>query len=158
MVTTASPPSGAPVDPCPHPHPHRVLVATELDSSLEAAAHARQVVRGLLRQSHRADLVETACLLTSELVGNAVVHAGVPVELVVDLDRDGLAIEVIDCSPSSPSHRRPRPMATTGRGLDLVDRLADSWGITPVDPGKSVWFVLGTSARDAPLSGPRARR
>ncbi len=147
-MVTAAPPSAQPV--VASPHPHHVLVATELLSSLEAASQARRVVRDLLRQGQRPELVETACLLTSELVANAVTHAGAPVELVADLDRARLAVEVIDSSPRDPARGQPTPMATSGRGLDLVDRLADSWGVTHVRPGKSVWFALGTGPGEVP--------
>lgn len=121
-----------------------MLVATELSSSVEAAAQARSVVRDLLRQGQRLELADTACLLTSELVSNAVLHAGAPVELVVDLDRLRLAVEVIDCSDTQPLPAEADPFATGGRGLALVEQLADAWGVTQVLPGKSVWFALST--------------
>ena len=140
-VTSATAPRSMPL-------PHHVLVATELSSSVEAAAQARRVVRDLLRQGRRLEMVETACLLTSELVANAIVHAGAPVELVVDLDRSRLAIEVIDCSEGDPARGTPSLLDTHGRGLDLVERLSDAWGVTHVRPGKSVWFALGSDASD----------
>ncbi|CAN5740811.1 ATP-binding protein [soil metagenome] len=141
MAATAPPASVAPTRALPHPY--HVLIATELRSSVEAAAQARGVVRDLLRQGRRPDLAETACLLTSELVANAVVHAGAPVELIVDLDLSRLAVEVIDGSTEGPALGRPETLDTCGRGLDLVDRLSDAWGVTHVQPGKSVWFALG---------------
>lgn len=127
------------------PQPHHVLVATVLTSGVEAAAQAREVVRDLLRQGRRLEMVETACLLTSELVANAVLHAGAPVELVVELDRSRLSIEVIDCSEGDPEMGTPAPLDTHGRGIDLVARLSDSWGVTHVRPGKSVWFALDSA-------------
>ena len=127
----------------PSPNPHHVLVAVALAASVEAAAQARGVVRALLRQGHRPDMEDTACLLTSELVANAVVHAtGAPVELVVDLDRARLSVEVIDASSAAPQPAEVQPFATSGRGLAMVAHLADAWGVTPVVPGKSVWFSL----------------
>lgn len=126
----------------PPPDPHHVLVAVALAASVQAASQARHVVRDLLRQGHRPDLVDTACLLTSELVTNAVVHAGAAVELVVDLDRARLAVEVIDASEVGPTPREAQPLDTGGRGLAMVEHLADAWGVTEVVPGKSVWFSL----------------
>lgn len=126
----------------PPPDPQHLLVAVALAASVEAASQARGVVRDLLRQGHRPDMADTACLLTSELVTNALVHSGTPVELVVDLDKARLAIEVIDASTDSPIPRHAEPLATGGRGLAMVEHLADSWGVTRVVPGKSVWFSL----------------
>jgi anti-sigma regulatory factor (Ser/Thr protein kinase) len=136
----ADAPAAAPE--APSPDPHHVLVAVALAASMEAASQARGVVRDLLRQGHRPDMVDTACLLTSELVANAVVHAGAPVELVVDLDKARLAVEVIDASSSRLAPRDAAPLDTSGRGLAMVEHLADAWGVTPVLPGKSVWFSL----------------
>lgn len=127
------------------PEPHRVLVATALVPGLEAAAQARGVVRDLLARARRDDLVDTALLLTSELVTNAVVHAGAPVDLVVDLDRSRLAVEVVDDRACDLAPVTAGPMATGGRGLALVDTLADTWGVTRLGPGKSVWFALATA-------------
>lgn len=121
-----------------------MLVATELAPNLGAAAQARTVVRDLLLQGRHPELTDTACLLTSELVSNAVLHAGAPVELVVDLDRLRLAVEVIDCSDAQPRPTEAQMFDTGGRGLALVEQLADSWGVTQVAPGKSVWFALST--------------
>ncbi|HEX7133547.1 MAG TPA: ATP-binding protein [Iamia sp.] len=139
-LVDADAPSAAPE--APSPDPHHVLVAVALAASVEAAAQARHVVRDLLRQGHRPDMVDTACLLTSELVTNAVVHAGAAVELVVDLDRVRLAVEVIDASTDAPLPTEAAPLDTGGRGLAMVAHLADSWGVTRVVPGKSVWFSL----------------
>jgi anti-sigma regulatory factor (Ser/Thr protein kinase) len=139
LVDADAPPAAPEAPP---PDPHHVLVAVALAASTEAAHQARTVVRDLLRQGHRPDMVDTACLLTSELVANAVVHAGAPVELVVDLDRARLAVEVIDASTDAPLARDADPFATSGRGLAMVAHLADAWGVTRVVPGKSVWFSL----------------
>ncbi|QYG95031.1 ATP-binding protein [Iamia sp. SCSIO 61187] len=138
----ADAPSSAP--PTSTPDPHHVLVAVNLGSSPEAASQARSVVRDLLRQGRRPDLVDTACLLTSELVANAVVHAGSPVELVVDLDDARLAVEVIDPSSAAPEPVAAEPMSVSGRGLAMVADLADAWGVTRIVPGKAVWFSLTT--------------
>jgi hypothetical protein len=133
LRTLVGPDAPPAAPPAPPPDPHHVLIAVALAASVEAASQARGVVRDLLRQGHRPDLVDTACLLTSELVANAVVHAGAPVEL---------AVEVIDASAADPRPREADPMATSGRGLAMVEHLADAWGVTPVVPGKSVWFAL----------------
>lgn len=88
-----------------------------------------------------ADLTE---LLVSELVTNAVIHAGTPCELRIRPDGDGVHVEVRDRDPALPSVRgRPDPMATSGRGVALVRDLADEFGMGPVSSGgKAVWFFL----------------
>lgn len=140
VLVDADAPPAAPE--APPPDPHHVLVAVALAASVEAASQARHVVRDLLRQGHRPDMADTACLLTSELVANAVVHAGAAVELVVDLDRARLAVEVIDASSDAPQAVEAELLATSGRGLAMVAHLADAWGVTRVVPGKSVWFSI----------------
>ncbi|MCL8014702.1 ATP-binding SpoIIE family protein phosphatase [Streptomyces sp. AS02] len=93
-------------------------------------------------------LVEDAVLAVSELVTNAVVHAGTDVELSCRLEEDtgALLVEVLDHHPS----RAPRdgevdaPYETPeyGRGLRLVSRLAESWGVTYRTGAKTVWARL----------------
>ncbi|GAC1517675.1 MAG: ATP-binding protein [Acidimicrobiales bacterium] len=86
---------------------------------------------------------EVAELLTGELVTNAVLHAHTEIAVTVSLARTVVRIEVED-----GSDRRPEPVwadeyAGAGRGLRLVDDLADGWGVEAVPGGgKSVWFVL----------------
>jgi anti-sigma regulatory factor (Ser/Thr protein kinase) len=107
--------------------------------SVRAARHLlRSHVAPMLPDEH----VDTAVLLVSELVTNTVVHAGTSVELVVCIqDRAGLRVEVADGSVQHPTIRHD-PMASTGRGLHLLDALADRWGVTARATGKTVWFEL----------------
>jgi len=121
-----------------------LLVTRSLAPGVVAAAEARNVVREVLTRTDHLDLVEVACLLTSELVANAVVHGAAPVDLVVDLDDSRLAVEVIDSSDHDPL---PGPAAADdehGRGLSIVATLADAWGVAPGSEGKAVWFALAT--------------
>lgn len=93
-----------------------------------------------------ADLLELVVLLTSELVTNAVVHGLGPVQLMLIDDGLRLRVEVSDAETESPqlAPRWPGQMDATGRGLLIVDRLADRWGTRPrrTPPGKIVWFEL----------------
>ncbi len=89
---------------------------------------------------------EVALLLVSELVTNGVLHAGTAVGVAVGYDGDSLAVAVTDGVPggiepgpwSTPQHRG----APSGRGLRIVDALADDWGVSVHDQGKTVWFEL----------------
>jgi anti-sigma regulatory factor (Ser/Thr protein kinase) len=91
------------------------------------------------------DLVDLAVLLTSELVTNAVLHGRGPIELLLLDDGDRLRIEVGDGEPRLPyDPGKPADLDVSGRGLMILDQLADRWGSharrTP--PGKVVWFEV----------------
>lgn len=86
---------------------------------------------------------EVAELLTSELVTNAVLHAHTEIGVTVSLARTVVKIAVQDGSDRHPERVRVDEYAYSGRGLQLVDDLADGWGIEPTPGGgKTVWFIL----------------
>ncbi|MGX1369282.1 anti-sigma regulatory factor (Ser/Thr protein kinase) [Streptomyces canus] len=92
-------------------------------------------------------VAETLILLVSELVTNAVVHTGRPAVLRLHLPgTDGetatVRLEVADRSGRAPVPRCADGDATGGRGLALVDGLADRWGWSPEGVGKSIWCEL----------------
>ena len=95
-------------------------------------------------------VVETAELLTSELVTNAVIHAGSPTELCVSVLDGSVRVEVTDHAADRPVLGRRSVDATEGRGLVIVNDLADRWGVVPIpDNGKTVWFELRSGSHDA---------
>ncbi|MBI2708211.1 MAG: ATP-binding protein [Actinobacteria bacterium] len=110
----------------------------------DSARAARRFVADALARWHRDDVSETACLLTSELVTNAILHAHSPIELVVEVDDDRhLTVEVLDDDASAVVAYRASPEDVRGRGLGLVESLSDAWGVRPRRPGgKAVWFAL----------------
>ena len=86
---------------------------------------------------------EVAELLTGELVTNAVLHAHTEIGVTVSLARTVVRIEVEDGSARRPQPVRADDYAGSGRGLQLVDDLADGWGVEPTaGGGKTVWFVI----------------
>lgn len=91
-------------------------------------------------------LAETIILLISELVTNAVVHAGGPAVLRLLLPgpsgRGALRVEVADVSTHAPSPRHAEDEDTHGRGLELISGLADRWGWHREGPGKRIWCEL----------------
>jgi PAS domain S-box-containing protein len=107
-----------------------------------SVARARSAVRGLLERGERGDLAETAVLLVSELVTNALLHAGTHIDLVARLGSDGVRVEVGDGSLHLPSRRRYAATAGTGRGLMMLDSMAADWGVRRRRNGKVVWFEL----------------
>ncbi|HEX3947646.1 MAG TPA: ATP-binding SpoIIE family protein phosphatase [Acidimicrobiales bacterium] len=89
------------------------------------------------------ELVDTATFLTSELVTNAVLHAGTDVVVSLHRGEERVRVDVADGDPGEPILKGYGPDAATGRGLTLFDRLASAWGTRPIIPsGKIVWFEL----------------
>ncbi|MGP4002396.1 SpoIIE family protein phosphatase [Streptomyces sp. 8N706] len=106
-------------------------------------------------------LVEDATLLASELVTNAVVHAGTDVELVCRLVEtagpegadpvpEALVVEVSDRHPARPVRGEPHPTGEYGRGLHLVSTLAEAWGVSYRRGFKTVWFRIAATDSVAP--------
>ncbi|MFJ4920366.1 ATP-binding protein [Streptomyces sp. NPDC088725] len=94
---------------------------------------------------------ETAALLLSELVTNALRHGSPPGrEIAVTLCRAAglLRLEVEDAGDTVPRPRTPGLEDESGRGLALVAALADDWGVAPRrGPGKRVWVTLKVTER-----------
>jgi DNA-binding response OmpR family regulator len=89
------------------------------------------------------DLTDTVTLLVSELVTNAVLHAGTDVEVMVRLTATAARIEVTDASAESIAPRDATTEEDSGRGLALVGTLAQRWGVRPAaGGGKTVWFEV----------------
>ena len=106
----------------------------------EAVTAARLYVRDLL-SGQPLEVVQAAELLTSELAANSVRHACSEFEVAID-SRDPIRIEVSDNCTGRPRVLNPPPRTPTGRGLQIVERTADAWGIRPRADGKTVWFTL----------------
>lgn len=114
-----------------------------------SVAMARSQVRDLLVSLGRQDLVDPAVLLVSEIVTNALLHAGTDIDLTARVDDAGVRIEVRDGSLHLPSRRRYAATAGTGRGLLMLESLVDDWGVTRHRDGKTVWFRVSGRESDA---------
>lgn len=126
-----------------------------LAPSPESARLARDDVVAALAEAGRRDLTDIASLLVSELVTNAIVHARTPIRLEVLAGRYGLHVAVHDESPTLPHQRHYGEQATTGRGLTLLERMADRHGADrEPDHGKVVWFELGSTVAPTPVAEP----
>jgi anti-sigma regulatory factor (Ser/Thr protein kinase) len=109
--------------------------------AVPASSHAaRNFVGATLDRWGRGDLVEVAVLLTSELVTNAIIHAGTDLVVTVRREGDRARVAVHDEEITPP--RRREPGLDGGRGLALVEALAGAWGTFPRGEGKAVWFEL----------------
>jgi serine phosphatase RsbU (regulator of sigma subunit)/anti-sigma regulatory factor (Ser/Thr protein kinase) len=132
------------------------IAAARFDPEPSAVATARCFVRDTLVSwglPGRDDLVTDAVLLASELVTNAIVHAGTAVELTCRLNGGTVEISVLDRHPARVIPDPPpvvdvaRP---SGRGLLLPAALSSSWGVTYDSATKVIWFRLGP---DLPAGG-----
>ncbi|MDH6625502.1 anti-sigma regulatory factor (Ser/Thr protein kinase) [Streptomyces sp. LBL] len=118
-------------------------------ADLRAVPEARRALRELLRHWGRPGRAEVAELLTSELVTNALVHTDHDAVLTATVGPRGLRVEVRDFVARRPRLRVVNAddgthgtHGTNGRGLVLVQSLADAWGVRPHGVGKAVWFEL----------------
>ena len=105
-------------------------------------------MRAELLDTGREDLIDAAELLVSEVVTNALLHAGTPIQVTARVSDTGLRVEIGDGSPHLPAPRHHATMAGTGRGLRLLQQMVDSWGAHPYADGKIVWFELVTGDQE----------
>ncbi|MFF7204065.1 SpoIIE family protein phosphatase [Streptomyces sp. NPDC008141] len=126
----------------------------------ERIAVARRQLREMLHDWADAEQVDSAVLMVSEMVTNVLVHTdGNALMLAEVVGRDStrqLRVEVTDSSDELPHKRRPGELASSGRGLLLMEMLADAWGVDPRGEGKSIWFELYESpaSGEVPPAGP----
>ena len=130
------------------------LLDVILERDPRSAAQARRLITAT-GGSWPSPLADTARLLVSELVGNAIRHGHGEISLRVQLTSQGaLRVEVSDGNPTGPHVVDPPPAADqdSGRGMLIVRALADSWGTraNTTSSGKTVWFELQPSLNGHP--------
>lgn len=113
-------------------------VTTVLPASAAAARLAREVARDVVGGPED----PRVALVVTELVTNAIRHADSSPELTLRSGDGRVRIEVFDSGPGHPVLARPEATATSGRGLALVDAMADAWGVERARWGKVVWAEL----------------
>lgn len=136
----------------------------QFPAELESVVASRRLVAAALRSWNLENQVAADAQLTvSELVTNAILHAGTPVGLTICRLGRGVRIEVSDGSDYIPVVGAPNPddllanRSMTGRGLALVASAADRWGADPLaGGGKMVWAELGTGQRRVASARPPA--
>jgi serine/threonine-protein kinase RsbW len=126
--------------------PDERTVVRRWASHPRCVARARADLRKALASWGLPAMEEVALLVLSELMTNAVRHARVPgrqIETRYLHQGKSVRIEVHDAGDLHPRRGAPAPEAVHGRGLVLVEALADQWGVTPrAVVGKAVWAVL----------------
>lgn len=129
-----------------HVEPRLGDVALPLPAQPGAAALARRYVEGQVADCDE-QLRADAVLLVSELVTNAVRYGSGQIGLSVGRGPSWLDVGVHDFGPGMPAPvELTDPTQPTGRGLHLVDALAERWGVLADrgQTGKTVWFQLRT--------------
>jgi len=124
--------------------------STAVEGDPRAARTARQFLRReLAAWEVESELVDVAVLCLSELVANAVTHAGTASDLRVVLDGPTLTLVVRDQGGvdevAAPDADRD-PLRPRGRGLQVVDALAHRWGAERDETGTTVWVELDRGA------------
>jgi anti-sigma regulatory factor (Ser/Thr protein kinase) len=116
----------------------------------ERVAEARRQLRELLHDWCSTDQVDSAVLLLSEVLTNVLVHTDAAALLEAEItdapQGRRMRVEVTDAGAELPHLRAPGELASSGRGLLLIELLAHAWGVVPRGKGKSIWFELDESA------------
>ncbi len=119
---------------------------TTLPPEPSSSRACRQFLRATLHSWGADQFADEGLLLLSELVTNAVLHAGTEIEVVLQLEEGVLRVEVRDNDPRLPSRRHYSQLSGTGRGLAMVAAMARAWNVEPLPAGgKCVWFELGAA-------------
>jgi anti-sigma regulatory factor (Ser/Thr protein kinase) len=91
------------------------------------------------------------------MLTNVLVHTDADALLVAEVTGEPgerrIRVEVTDSGDDLPHKRRPGEMASSGRGLMLVEMLADAWGVAPRGEGKSIWYEVYESTDPDPDAG-----
>jgi anti-sigma regulatory factor (Ser/Thr protein kinase) len=117
-------------------------VVAVLPAEPQSAAEARALVVAFCQEHQVSSLCDDLCLVATELVANALRHAGTPMTVRLQTIEGGVRLEVED---SSVRPLRPRPAGPSdegGRGLLLVDALSSRYGVEGEAVGKRVWVEL----------------
>ncbi|MFJ9728172.1 SpoIIE family protein phosphatase [Streptomyces sp. NPDC101209] len=135
---------GFPV-PAAAPQVRRTMLSVA-QAEPERVAVARQHLRELLHDWRSQDQIDSAVLLLSEMLTNVLVHTDADALLLAEVRGEvgsrRMRVEVNDTSDDLPHKRRPGELASSGRGLVLMELLAQAWGVDPRGEGKSIWFEL----------------
>ncbi|MGV9316096.1 SpoIIE family protein phosphatase [Streptomyces sp. NPDC003691] len=126
--------------------------AASFDPVGRSVATARAFVRDTLQGWGHSDIIDDAVVLTSELVTNAIVHAGTSADVLCLRTEDHIRIEVADRYPEREiplqgSHVLAPLDSENGRGLQLCSALASRWGVEYTATFKQVWFQLDLPQR-----------
>ncbi|GLY98974.1 hypothetical protein Acsp02_62280 [Actinoplanes sp. NBRC 103695] len=131
-----------------HPDDHRELA---LEPVVGAARRARELVTASCDRWGHDELAGSATIVVTEMVNNVVAHARTEMTVLLSRRDDTVRVAVRDRSGTTPRFTGPvAPTSYGGRGLLLIDSVADSWGSLPVPGGKIVWALLSAAGTGIP--------
>lgn len=107
-------------------------------------AARRLVAAGCERAATGRQCAEAAAVMTSEVVTNAVLHGSGDITFGFEADDDTVRVEVGDDDSARPRSRSADGDDESGRGMQIVQALAERWGVVRRPPGKVVWFTVAT--------------
>jgi anti-sigma regulatory factor (Ser/Thr protein kinase) len=146
----------------PHPDPRVREFAQRVSATRRGARLARRLAGHQLHAwgiPYRSAASDAVCLVVAELAANAVLHGRVPgrcVALRLRWREGVVRVEVCDPHPAHPVRGTPGEDGERGRGLLLVEAIADRWGVAGRSgPGKTVWAELAVPGPHAPDEHPR---
>jgi anti-anti-sigma regulatory factor len=122
----------------------------DLEPEPGAARLARRLVTEACAEWQMDALAGSSCIVLTEMVNNVVAHAHTAMTVLLSRRADVLSVAVRDESPTIPRFSGPvAPTSYGGRGLLLIDSVAERWGCLAADGGKVVWALLDGIALDA---------
>ncbi|MFR9672994.1 SpoIIE family protein phosphatase [Streptomyces sp. TR06-5] len=137
--------------------PVRRTVLTVAQAEPDRIADARHQLGGLLHDWKDPAQADGAVLMLSEMLTNVLLHTDGDAMMMAEISGERgsrlLQVEITDGSDELPHRRSPGEMASSGRGLLLLDTLADAWGVEPRGDGKCTWFQLRESGTSLGFTG-----
>ncbi len=124
-------------------------LSVELPPAAASATRARTLARDQLAAAAPREVIDVVAIVVTELVANAVLHAGTPIHLMLDVHPGEIRVEVEDGSSQRATRYEYGPEAVTGRGLALVERLSEAWGVEATPTGKCVWCIVANGPQRA---------
>ena len=135
-------------------------ISLDLEPQVGAARQCREMISEACDRWGQESLVESACIVATEMVNNVVAHAGTSMIALLATKSDGVSIAVRDRSTITPSYSGGPVPATAygGRGMLLIDSVATRWGSLALADGKVVWALLTGSENSGKSEGMATQR
>ncbi|MBA2282348.1 MAG: ATP-binding protein [Actinomycetota bacterium] len=116
--------------------------AQRLEADPASVRTARRAISEVVDGAADGDQLDRLLLCASETVTNAIEHGEPPIDFHIAVIDRVVRVEVSDASPLRPRMGEPAPTSIRGRGLLIVDRCSDHWGVDEAAGGKTVWFEV----------------